>query len=179
MEYTLEVRVDDLVEGVVWERFERRAPVCAGVIHEDVKLRFACRQRRGDCPCTRFRADITRDRNARPELRKLGRGGVANVRLSRRDIDLGAGFDEPLGDHVADAARSTGNQRDLIFDREQIVHWDAPEIVLVLCRRPRFRASAVAACANVLLCGPLSTWMTRSCARQRWRPVVEAPRSRG
>ena len=59
-----------------------------------------------------IRGDSDRGAVAEPRI-DLGRGGVAGVLLAARDHDLCALLGHRLGDRPADAARRSGDQRDL------------------------------------------------------------------
>jgi hypothetical protein len=80
--------------------------------------------------------DILRKRYAlRPQF--LGRLD-ARRSLARRDVDLrGARLEKTLGDHLADAARAAGHQRDLTVERKQIRGHESPPFPIVAAGRQR------------------------------------------
>ena len=64
---------------------------------------------------------VARERDAGAELRQLLGGGGHGGFLAGDDVHLGAGQDEALGEHLADAARPAGDDGDLAVDGEQLV----------------------------------------------------------
>ena len=48
-------------------------------------------------------------------------GGGAGVGLARADVHLGTVGEEARRDHLADAARATGDEGDLVADGEQML----------------------------------------------------------
>src|SRR6185369_955547 len=101
---------------------ERGGPVRAGVVDEDVQGLLVCRQRVGDGATAGLGAAVARQRDALALLREAGGDLVADLLLSRRNVDLRAGVDEAFGDHEADAARAARNERHLAANVEEVLH---------------------------------------------------------
>ena len=80
-----------LVPGAVGVLGERRAPVRARVVHEDVQ-RARCPRRPAPASAMHvgFGREVGRDADARADLAQLGRHLVAHLGLAGRDVDLGA-----------------------------------------------------------------------------------------
>jgi hypothetical protein len=126
VEHALDVQVEHPVPRRVVEVGERRAPVGAGVVHEDVQRRLAVADLAGQAPALVLAGQVGGQAGARAELRQLGRHLVAHLGLARGHVDVGAGLDEPAGDHQPDAPGAPGDERGLAFDGEQVCGHAAP-----------------------------------------------------
>ena len=122
-EDALDVGVHHLVPAHLGEGLDGRAPGGAGVVHQDVELVLFRRQAGGKGLDAAHLREVGRQGDAGPAIglgQALG-GGVADVRLARGDVDLGARCQEARSDHLADAARTAGDQGDLAPDGKDIV----------------------------------------------------------
>jgi hypothetical protein len=91
------------------------------VVDEKVKLLLSTLHLRAQ-PLDLVQArQVGRNRDALPDARQLPGQGVARVRLARGDVGLGAILDVTSGDHLADAAASAGDERDLAAHTEQLL----------------------------------------------------------
>ena len=123
-ERRLEVEVHHLVPAALRKFVEVRAPRRAGIVDEDIELRLALLDLGRQHLDAGHGGDVDRQRDAFAAIgrRKLLRGGLAGAGLARGDVDLRRALREKSGrDHLADAARSPGHQRDAALQRKQIL----------------------------------------------------------
>ena len=123
-ERRLEVEVCDLVPAALRKFVEIRAPGGARIVDENVELRLALADFAREHLDAAEAGNIDRQRDAFAAIggRKLFGGRLAGARLSRGDVDPGGALREKSGrDHLADAARAAGDQRDASLQREQIL----------------------------------------------------------
>ena len=112
-----------LVQRGVGIALERRAPVRARVVDEDVQRGLARGELGGERSAARPRCrSRAGSATHSPFFESSAATRVADVLLARRDVDLRAGLDEAVGDHEADAARAAGHERDLAADVEKVRH---------------------------------------------------------
>jgi hypothetical protein len=131
-EGAFDVEVHDLVPACFGELFERRTPSGACIVDEDIELRLALRQRRGQRLAAFDCRDVHRQRDAVGA--QFGRGLLAGVGLARVDINFGACRDKALGHMATEILRSAGDKRDAAFKAEQFfqVHYLSPSFPLPL-----------------------------------------------
>ncbi|MCY1282394.1 hypothetical protein D9M70_312320 [compost metagenome] len=98
--------------------FQRRAPGGAGVVDQDVQLADLSRQLRRQGLHPGFAGQVGGDPVAFAQGAQLGGGLRAGLGIAGADIDPGAGLDETLGDHLADAAGAAGDQGGTAFQGE-------------------------------------------------------------
>ncbi len=122
VEDSFDVGVHRLVEAVLGKIFELGAPTGAGVVDQDVELRFAGRKLAGDTAAFFDRREIGRNGNASAVRREFGCDAVANVRFARRDVNVGAGLDVRARDHQADAPGAACDQRSFAGNGEKIFY---------------------------------------------------------
>ncbi len=120
VEDALHVEGEHALERGLVELLEGRAPGGAGVVDQDVEGADPTRQLLGQTAAPVLGGQVGRQRRTGPVGRERGGDLVAGVGLARRDVDGGAGVDEPLGDHPADAAGPPGHQRRLALDGEEV-----------------------------------------------------------
>jgi len=97
----------------------RRAPSRTGVVDQNVQTWLACGDRLDERGPALLDRHVRRERVAWTMRAELGRGPVAGVLLARRDIDGGAGLDQPIRHHASDPARAAGDQGYLAGHREE------------------------------------------------------------
>ena len=132
-ERRLDVEVHHLVPAALRKLVEIRTPGCAGIVDQDIELRFALLE----FGCQHFNAgkggNIDRQRDAFAAIfgRKFLRGGLARSGLARRDVDFRGALAEKSGCyHLADAARAPGHQRDAALERKQILEHAVLPLIL-------------------------------------------------
>ena len=112
MEWSLQVQVHDLVPALFGKVFEIRHPAGAGVVHQDMQLRFPSTDFRRQFQYAFEGPQVVRDGDALTGLGQLGGRLLNDTRMARGDIDAHAGAHQRLGDHAADAPGAAGYQGD-------------------------------------------------------------------
>ena len=113
------LRSNERSHARVGELFERRAPRRARVVDEDVQPGLAGAHRRGELEATVLARQVGAERDTPTEAREVGGGGLACLELARREVDVGAGRQQPCGDHATDALPAAGDERDLAVQPEE------------------------------------------------------------
>ncbi len=128
-ERRLDVEVHHLVPAAFRKLVEIRAPRRAGIVDEDIQLRFALPDLGRQHLDAGHGGNIDRQRDAFAAIfrRQFLGGRLARSGLARGDVDLRRALAEKAGrDHLADAARSPGHQRDAALQRKQILEHAPP-----------------------------------------------------
>ncbi len=108
--------------GLVGKGIQGGTPGAPGVVDQDIQLVLllleTVRQRHHRLGGIQAGGDG----HALTEGAELLRTLFADIRLPGGDIDLGAGLNQPLGDHPSHALGTTGYQGHLAFDVEKFTH---------------------------------------------------------
>jgi len=141
-ERRLEVEVHDFVPALFGKGIELGEPRGAGVVDENVELRLAHGQRRGERADALDRREVGRHGKAGAALfRQFRRGLLALRRLAGGDIDPRALSKEAARNHLADAAGAAGDEGAAALKRKQIGHHRQISFMHALpVRRPAIRA---------------------------------------
>ncbi len=136
VEDALDVEGEHTLERRLVEVGQRRAPGGAGVVDQNVEGVLPRRQLVGQPPALGLGGQVGRNPDAGALLGELGRDLRHHVGLAGRDVDLDAGIDEALGDHLADAAGATGDQRRLPGNVEEVRGGHRPIVPAGVMVRP-------------------------------------------
>ena len=136
-----QVQVHHLVPATLGKVVKRRAPGSAGVVDQYIELLLV---RREGC-CQRLGADNRRDIGGQGDTmtqsRQFARRLITDLRLARRDIDLGSLGQKTRCNHASDTTRATCNQGDSAFKRKKFVHRRRSFLKPKLSLMPRGRQS--------------------------------------
>ena len=119
------VQLHDLFPALHRIAFQWRAPGGAGVVDEDIQpidpLAQACRQRQH----TFLGRQVGGQGLAMAQGAEFIGGLLAGFGVPGTHVDVGAGFDKGLGDHLADAAGTAGDQRGAALQGKVGVHGES------------------------------------------------------
>ena len=121
-EWGLHIKVHHLVPTALGKGLDLSAPGGARVVDENVELGFPGEIETGKGPRARRARCVRRHRDAFAEHRETPGRLLAGRGLAGGNIDLRASPDVALRDHLADAARTTGDEGDAPFERKQVLH---------------------------------------------------------
>ncbi len=109
-EHRRHIELHDFLPALDRITLQRRAPRGAGVVHQNVQMSDLLTQTRGQFPHAFFGRQIRRHAVATAQRAKFFGGLLAGFNVARAHVDMGAGLDERLGDHLADTTGAAGHQ---------------------------------------------------------------------
>jgi hypothetical protein len=163
-----DIEIDDLGPALVRKRFEGCAPRGAGSVDQHVELIDVSGEPLAELAGPGFGGQVAGDEADGPVGAEFVGGGGQFVLLAAGDENPCTRLQQAAGDHLADSAPTTGDQRGLAIKRKQISH----RPFVSATSEPGFvevGGGSVAAVEQVELCRVLgSSWWKKDCAAMRF-----------
>jgi EmrB/QacA subfamily drug resistance transporter len=119
-ERRLKIQVHDLVPGRGGKLGQRRAPVGAGVVDQDVNPLLEPADLGGQPDALLLAGQVGRYRQDHAVLGQLGDGGLPGLGLARADVDRSPRLQQPPRHHQPDPAAPAADDGDLAGEVEQV-----------------------------------------------------------